>query len=153
MAQDKVQELEILIRAKYPILYILSAEERRVEEMLRQVAGGRRKKLIGWTVTEGIQDLTLPKASPLNTEARDPLQALDYIAASKEAAIFILKDFHSYIDDSRLPLDPERALTIRRLRDVANDLKESRKTLVLLSPVCVIPTELATDITLLDFSH
>lgn len=153
MAQDKVQELETLIRAKYPILYILSAEERRVEEILRHVAGLRNKKLLGWTVTEGIQDLSLAKPSVVDTNAREPLQVLDHIAASKEAAIFVLKDFHSYIADTRLPLEPERALLIRRLRDVANELKESRKTLVLLSPVYSVPTELEKDITLLDYSH
>ncbi len=153
MTPNKVQELEVLIRAKYPILYIRSAEERRVEEMLREVAGRRRKKLFGWTATEGIQDLTLPKPSEVDKEARDPLQALDHIAASKEVGIFVLKDFHSYIDDSRLPLDPERAIVIRRLRDVANDLKESRKTLVLLSPVHVVPADLEKDVTLLDYSQ
>ena len=31
-------ELEVLIRAKYPLIYLLSWEERRVEVMLRQVA-------------------------------------------------------------------------------------------------------------------
>ncbi len=153
MVQNKVQELETLIRAKYPILYICSAEERRVEELLRQVAGRRRKKLLGWTVTEGIQDLTLPKASEVDKEARDALQVLDHIASSKEAAIFLLKDFHPYIDDSRLPLDPERATVIRRLRDVANELKESRKTLVLLSPLHVVPADLEKDVTLLDYSQ
>jgi SpoVK/Ycf46/Vps4 family AAA+-type ATPase len=153
MAQDKIQELDTLIRAKYPILYILSSEERRIEELLRQVASLRRKKLFGWTVTEGIQDFSLPQPTVVDGNAREPLQALDYIADSKESAIFVLKDFHSYIDDSRLPLDGERALIIRRVRDVTNELKESRKTLVLLSPIFTMPVELEKDITMLDYSY
>ena len=153
MAPNKIQELDILIRAKYPILYILSSEERRVEELLRHVAGMRRKRLFSWTVTEGIQDISLPKPVVVDRKAREPLQVLDHIAFSKESAIFILKDFHSYIDDSRLPLDSERALAIRRLRDVANELKESRKTLVLLSPIHRVSIELEKDIPLLNYSH
>ena len=35
---QRVDELNILTRAKYPILYIVSWEERRIEDMLRQVA-------------------------------------------------------------------------------------------------------------------
>jgi len=153
MAPHKIQELDVLIRAKYPILYIMSSEERRIEDLLRHVAGMRRKRLFSWTVTEGIQDLSLPKAVVVEGKTRDPLQVLDYIASSKESALFVLKDFHSYIDHSRMPLDPERALIIRRLRDVANELKESRKTLVLLSPVHTVPVELEKDITLLDYSQ
>jgi len=44
-----VAELNILTRAKYPIIYIVCWEERRIEDMLRQVALDRRKKLYGWT--------------------------------------------------------------------------------------------------------
>ncbi len=153
MLHDKVRELETLIRAKYPLLYILSAEEQRVEALLRQVAGERGKKLLGWTVTDGIQDLASAKSVVLEPMVRDPIAVLDWIADSDENAIFILKDFHSYMDDTRQPVDPDRALVIRRLRDVVNALKESRKTVVLLSPVCVLPTDLEKDITVLDYSR
>ncbi len=150
MAEQSASELEILIRAKYPILYILSSEERRVEDLLRQVAARRHKRLLGWTVTVGFEDISTPRATPVAPNVRDPLRALDYIAEASEPAIFVLKDFHPYLDTQRLPL--ENAVTVRRLRDLAADLKESRKTLVLLSPVVVIPPELEKDITLLDYS-
>jgi SpoVK/Ycf46/Vps4 family AAA+-type ATPase len=150
---DKVRELETLIRAKYPLLYILSAEEQRVESLLRQVAAHRSKRLFGWTVTEGLQDWAGSKAVIVDAKMQDPLVILDWIADSDENAIFVLKDFHSYMDDTRQPLDAERALVIRRLRDVVNALKESRKTMVLLSPVVVIPSDLEKDITLLDYSR
>ncbi len=145
-----VSELETLIRAKYPLLYILSSEERRVEDMLRQVATRRHKRLLGWTVTCGFLDLSTPRATPVAANVRDPLRALDYVADADEPAIFVLKDFHPYLDTARLPV--ENAVTVRRLRDLAADLKESRKTLVLLSPVVVIPPELEKDVTLLDYS-
>jgi len=54
---QRVDELNILTRAKYPIIYIVSWEERRIEDMLRQVAIDRRKKLYGWTLTDGITRL------------------------------------------------------------------------------------------------
>src|SRR5512133_2057526 len=51
------EELNILIRAKYPILYIVSWEERRIENLLLTVAEQRRKKLYSWTLTRGMLPL------------------------------------------------------------------------------------------------
>lgn len=147
---QRVEELNTLTRAKYPIIYIVSWEERRVEDMLRQVAIDRRKKLYGWTLTNGIAPLDLMQAPPLNPTTRDPMKALDFVAQSQESAIFVLKDFHPFLDDSRG--GPDHPMIIRRLRDITNDLKESRKTLVILSPVLRFPADLEKEITVLDYS-
>lgn len=146
----RVDELNTLTRAKYPIIYIVSWEERRIEDMLRQVAIERRKKLYGWTLTNGIAPLDLMEATSIDPSTKDPLKALDFVAYSQESAIFVLKDFHPFLDDSRGSLD--HPMIIRRLRDITNDLKASRKTLVILSPTLRFPTDLEKDITVLDYS-
>ncbi len=147
---QRLDELNILTRAKYPIIYIVSWEERRIEDMLRQVAIDRRKKLYGWTLTDGITPLDLVQANTVDPTTRDPLNALDFMARSQEAAIFVLKDFHPYLDEARG--GPDHPVIIRRLRDITNQLKESRKTLIILSPILRIPTDLEKDITVLDYS-
>jgi len=147
---QRVDELNILTRAKYPILYIVSWEERRIEDMLRQVAIDRRKKLYGWTLTDGIAPLDLVQANSVDPSTRDPLNALDFVAMSQEAAIFVLKDFHPYLDNVRG--GPDHPVILRRLRDITNQLKESRKTLIILSPILRIPTDLEKDVTVLDYS-
>ncbi len=146
----RVDELNILTRAKYPIIYIVSWEERRIEDMLREVAISRRKKLYGWTLTNGIAPLDVVQDQPIDPATRDPLNALDFMAQSQEAAIFVLKDFHPYLDDSRG--GPDHPVIIRRLRDITNQLKESRKTLIILSPLLRFPADLEKDITVLDYS-
>jgi AAA+ superfamily predicted ATPase len=147
---QRLDELNTLTRAKYPIIYIISWEERRIEEMLRQVAVGRRKKLYGWTLTNGIVPLDVVQTHPVDPSTRDPLHALDFVAYSEEAAIFVLKDFHPFLDDSRG--GPDHPIIIRRLRDITNQLKESRKTLIMLSPMLRIPNDLEKEITVLDYS-
>jgi ATP-dependent 26S proteasome regulatory subunit len=146
----RVDELNILTRAKYPIIYIVSWEERRIEDMLREVAISRRKKLYGWTLTNGITPLDMVQDQPVDPATRDPLNALDFMAQSQEAAIFVLKDFHPYLDDSRG--GPDHPVIIRRLRDITNQLKESRKTLIILSPLLRFPADLEKEITVLDYS-
>ena len=147
---QRVDELNTLTRAKYPIIYIVSWEERRIEDILREVAISRRKKLYGWTLTNGIAPLDLVQAHSVDPATRDPLHALDFIAQSQEAAIFVLKDFHPFLDDTRGGID--HPVVIRRLRDITNELKESRKTLIILSPTLRIPADLEKDITVLDYS-
>lgn len=146
---NRESELNILVRAKYPILYIVSWEERRIENILQRVAAERRKKLYGWTLTDGIRPLDDFGISPINTDTRHPLRALDHIAASQESAIFVLKDFHPFLNDQYPTTD--QPVIVRKLRDITNHLKESRKTLIVLSPVLHFPPELEKDITVLNY--
>ena len=56
---DAAREIEVLIRAKYPILYVVSWEEARVEESVRGVCEKLKRTLHTWSVTQG----TLRRAS------------------------------------------------------------------------------------------
>jgi len=151
MSESKEETLELLIRAKYPILYIVSSEERRIEDLLRLVADRRKgRRLFSWTLTDGITDISTASPTVVDGGASDPLRALDVVVNTKDAAIFVLKDFHPFLDTSRSPI--ENALIVRKLRDTVHRLKGSYKTLIFLSPVLVFPPELEKDITILDYS-
>lgn len=126
-------ELETLIRARYPIIYVVSWEERRVEETLREIAQRRGKKMLLWTYTTGMAG---------NVASRDPLAALDYIMGAPDQTVFVLKDFHPFIND---------VAVTRRLRDLVHLLKTSYKTLVLLSPLLKLPPELEKEVTVVDY--
>jgi len=139
MAQSAVDtELETLIRARYPIIYVVSWEEKRVEDALRAITKARGKKMYQWTVTQGMV------LNPANRDevTRDPLAALDFVLESRDQAVFLLKDFHPFLNDTAL---------VRRLRDLTYALKTSYKTLVLLSPVLKLPPELEKEITVVDY--
>jgi SpoVK/Ycf46/Vps4 family AAA+-type ATPase len=142
-------ELETLVRAKYSLIYLLSWEERRVEAMLRRVAASRKKRLYAWTVTDGILAIDTVRPTAVNPNATSPLKALEHIAQSRESAIFVLKDLHLFWQDMRLP---ESVILVRKLRDLVDPLKESAKTVIMLSPVLRCPVELDKDITILDCS-
>ena len=132
-------ELETLIRARYPLIYVVSWEEKRVEDALRALTQARGKKMYQWTVTQGMV------LNPANRDegTRDPFAALDFIMQSRDQAVFLLKDFHPYLNDVAL---------VRRLRDLTYALKTSYKTLVMLSPILKLPAELEKEITVLDYA-
>ncbi len=69
--------------------------------------------------------------------------ALDQVIEQVEPAIFLFKDFHPFLTKSNF------AVT-RKLKEIALHLKNSFKTIVLVSSVLEIPVELEKEITLLN---
>ena len=133
------QELETLIRARYPLIYVVSWEERRVEEALRAISSNRGKRMWVWSVTQGLVNSPTGK----DTKTRAPMAALDVIEASNDPAVYVLKDFHAFITDTEIT---------RRLRDLTYALKTSYKTVIILGPTLKLPSELEKDITVVDYA-
>jgi len=152
MLTDQAKELELLIKARYPLLYIVSWDERRVEEMLRDVAAQRQKRLFAWTVTQGIFALDTLQPTPVDPAAVNPMRALACVSESREPAIYLFKDFHPFLLQNFMGDGPTEAIQIvRKLRDLARELKRSEKTLVFLSPLLRLPPELEKEVSVLDF--
>ena len=153
MLTDQTQELELLIKARYPIIYIISWDERRIEEMLRNIAAQRRKRLFAWTVTEGIVAIDTLQPTPVDPTAVSPMRALEHVAESRDTALFLFKDFHKflvqdYIGDGYA----DNVRIVRKLRDLSQTLKTSAKTLLFLSPLLRLPPELEKEVSVLDFA-
>ncbi|MBI2947610.1 MAG: AAA family ATPase [Verrucomicrobia bacterium] len=143
---DLGQEIETLIRARYPILYLVSSEETRVLDLLSSIAQRRQKKLFDWSCSTGIvpAGISIQVAKHRTAASKDPLVALDHVIDQVEPAIFAFKDFHPFLTKAN-------SAVIRKLREIAQHLKNSHKTIVLVSPVVEIPVELEKEITLLNF--
>lgn len=135
------EEFALLLRACYPLLYIPTAEEERLEKAIATVARqvGNRNVYI-WDFVDGYQE------NPNNTGygKRNPLQALEFIEKlpEKVGGIFILRDFQRFLEDISIS---------RKLRNLARSLKSQPKNLVIISPQIAIPPELTEVLTVVDF--
>ena len=138
-------EIETLIRARYPILYVISSEEMRVQQLVVDIAKKRSKKVFEWSYSTGIvpAGTSIQSQKHRNAATKDPLMALDQVIEQVEPAIFIFKDFHPFLTKNNF------AVT-RKLKEIALHLKNSFKTILLVSPVLEIPTELEKEITVLN---
>ncbi|MBS1704692.1 MAG: AAA family ATPase [Armatimonadetes bacterium] len=138
---DAAHEIEILIRAKFSVIYVTTWEETRVEASLTEIATKLNRKLYTWSVTQGMRPAL---ASPRPDAAKLPseLEVLAQIHEAPEQTIFLIKDFHPYLRDSRV---------VRLLRDLAEKLRGKAQTLVLVSPTLTLPTELEKDVTVLEY--
>jgi SpoVK/Ycf46/Vps4 family AAA+-type ATPase len=137
------QEIEVLIRAKYPILYIVSWEERRVEDAVQKVCSGLNRTLHTWSITQGMRPPVNRSTGPVKpTQLPGELEALALVHESPDYTVFLLKDFHPYMKDYRV---------IRLLRDLAVRMRGRAQTLILTGPSLSLPTDLEKDVTVVDF--
>lgn len=135
------EEFELLLRACYPLIYIPTTEEERVEAAIANCARrvGHRAVYI-WDFVDGYQDN--PNNEGLGR--RNPLQALEFLEQlpDKSGGVFILRDFHRFLEDVSIA---------RKLRNLARRLKSQAKNIIIISPEVEIPPELTEVLTVVDF--
>ena len=146
MTHDFSTEIETLIRARYPILYVVSNEEMRVQNVVVEIARKRQKKVFEWSFSTGIvpAGTSIQSHKTRSAATKDPLMALDQVIEQVEPAIFIFKDFHPFLTKNNFAI-------VRKLKEIALYLKNSFKTIILVSPTIEIPTELEKEITVLNY--
>jgi len=149
---DLIKELSDHIRARYPVLYLVTGEEARAMTALAEVAAVTGKSMWVWSASDGLVDpkgaeIKDPKGEPIVS----PLKALRYALRSQERALFVFKDLHLFFEDP-MPAYLVDPLQVRRiLRDIAIAFRTSYKSLVLVSPLLRVPHELEKEITVFDF--
>ncbi|AFZ48779.1 AAA ATPase central domain protein [Cyanobacterium stanieri PCC 7202] len=135
------REFSLLLRACYPLIYISSSEEERVEKAIASITEtmGNRHTYI-WDFVDGYQD------NPNNTNfgKRNPLQALEFLEKlpSNTGGVFILRDFQRFLEDISIS---------RKLRNLARKLKAQPKNIVIIADEVNLPAELREVFTVVDF--
>lgn len=143
--QSIVEQLDLMLRARYPLIYIVGAEEEPVETVLIQAAARStpQRELYFWDIVRGWNDNN-------GADKGSPIAALGRIAkASGDApAIYVLRDLHPIL---KAPLQPGHVPIIREIKTLARELKRSRKTLVLTSHSLDVPPDFIEEMTVIDF--
>lgn len=134
-------EFELLLRARYPLIYIPTLEEERVEAAIATVARNQGNRAVyTWDFVDGYQG----NPNDAGFGRRNPLQALELVEKlpATAPAILILRDYHRFLEDVAIA---------RKLRNLARLLKSQPKNLVLLAPELAIPPDLREVLTILEF--
>src|SRR6185312_6704854 len=127
-------EIEDLIKARYSLIWVTSPEETRVEESLKRLCVEREMRLEVWSITEGFKTIANGQGT---RDVKDPMKAIDHVIRAEGRALFVLRDFHPFLKEPAV---------VRRLRDAATELRKTKKSLLVLSPVTKIPPELEKSI-------
>ncbi|WP_421658609.1 AAA family ATPase [Leptothermofonsia sp. ETS-13] len=136
------EELSILIQAQYPLIYLVTSEEERAEQVIAGIAQAKpQRKVFVWTVTHGIVEYGQPRnITQHNTVS--PEAAIEWVTRQREPGLFVFKDLHHFYS----------APVIRWLRDAIASFKGTQKNIILMSPVQEIPIDLEKEVAVLDFA-
>ncbi|MEH1821030.1 MAG: AAA family ATPase [Nostoc sp.] len=135
------EEFKLLLRARYPLIYIPTYEEERVEAAIREEATNQgNRPVYTWDFVDGYQG----NPNDVGFGRRNPLQALEFIEKlpASAPAVLILRDYHRFLDDVAIA---------RKLRNLSRLLKSQPKNIVLLSPRIAIPDDLTEVLTVVEF--
>ena len=136
-----LNEFVLLLKARYPIIYISTYEEERLEYIIKYCT----KKYVSrtyysWDFVNGYQ------GNPNDTgfAAKNPLEALELIEklTPETASAFVLKDYDNFLKDLSI---------IRKLKNLSRSLKTQPKNIIIISPEVNIPDTLREFVTLIEF--
>jgi SpoVK/Ycf46/Vps4 family AAA+-type ATPase len=134
-------ELALFLKARYPIIYINTIEEDRVEYTIRKnIKTNLNRSIYSWDFVDGYTN------NPNNEgfAKRNPLQALELVERlnAETPALFLLKDFNRFLTDLSIS---------RKLRNISRILKLQPKTIIIVGSDLNIPKELQDLITVVQF--
>jgi len=134
---DRRQDLEIMLRSRAPIIVIETQDEARVLEVLRSISirssSSEYLPLFRWTVTDGLQRLDIDLEPQLINSA--PTDVLKHIRAVSKPGIFVLLDFHPFLEDP---------VHVRLIKDICIHYRDVARQLVFISHKVSLPHELET---------
>jgi ATP-dependent 26S proteasome regulatory subunit len=134
-------ELTLLLKARYPIIYITTLEEDRVEYIIRKsIKTNFNRSIYSWDFIDGYTN----NPNKEGFAKRNPVQALELIERLRPQtpALFLLKDFNRFLTDISIS---------RKLKNITRILKLQPKTILIIGSELNIPKELYDLITILQF--
>ena len=142
---DGRHDLELILRSRTPIVVIESKDEQRMLRLLKSITLERAREaytpLFRWTITDGLQRLDIAlEPQALNSE---PTDVLKHIRAVSKPGIYVLLDFHPFLDDP---------VHVRLLKDICLRSREVHRQIVLISHEVRIPSELESFCARLDMA-
>jgi ATP-dependent 26S proteasome regulatory subunit len=145
-APKQMSEIEVLIRARYPLIYVITWEEQRLLKHVMKIGARLGKSVFEWSVTTGLvpAGTSIQSQKHKDTATQDPLVALDNVIEHVEPALYVFKDFHPFLKGQNMSV-------IRRLREVSSSMQNTYKTIIIVSPIFELPAELEKDLTVVDF--
>ncbi|KPK01264.1 MAG: AAA family ATPase, partial [Nitrospira bacterium SG8_35_4] len=136
-----IENLDIALRARFSLIGIKSHEEERLLETIKHLCDKSSRQCYLWDHADYFQCLTASSTAP--PAANNPLSALENISKIEGEAVVVLRDFHQCLQS--------QPRIIRKLRTLSQQLKYTRKTIIITYPVSSVPEELQDAVVEIEF--
>lgn len=156
-SQEIAADLAALLRARNPIIWIVSKEEARVERYLVEAAASAGYVARTWDVAQGPREIDGKQISYGDGDPTGMLGAIDTCArggggfeqSKPQRNVWIMRDLPPWLGG------PAGAATLRMLRNLARFLpttaRDRAQAIVVLSPSGDVPPELANHATVIEW--
>jgi len=135
---DFADNFSLLLRSRYPVIYVATYEEERLEQAIADIAKTLGRTIYLWDFVEGYT------ANPTDASfgKRNPLQALEFVDKISQPALFLLRDFDRFLEDVAIA---------RKLKNLSRRLKEIPQNIILVATQINIPAPLQEILTVAEF--
>lgn len=133
------RELDTYLRARFPLVVLVTSEEERALQMIRAVCEKSKRNAVSWDLAEGFQPL-FGNISP--GTAKDPMTLLEQLDKFEGELLAVLKDFHDCWSNPQLK---------RKIRGLAQRLKFTKKSMLVITPSAKLPDELKDEAVVVEF--
>jgi SpoVK/Ycf46/Vps4 family AAA+-type ATPase len=129
------EELTLLIKSKYPVIFVESIDEEYVIDELLQIASSLGLIFYQWSVTTGLrrghQDNSYYQTGDPEKMIRTVFSLIK--SDGSESGLFALKDFDKHL---------ENTLVLRLFKDLMNRIRNSKNTVVIIGPEYRLPKDI-----------
>ena len=129
---NDLHDLELVIKSHVPVLLVETREEKRVLELFTRLALKLSLPLFEWSVTEGLGRSEVDFGKMTGTT--EPTEVLRHIKSTHKAGLFVLLDFHPYLQDP---------VHVRLIKEIAQSHEDVPRTIILVSHAISTPPEIS----------
>lgn len=150
-SQEAAADVAALLRARNPLLWIVTREEARVEASLFEAAASANYIARTWDVAQGVAELDgTPQPGIGSADPGDTLKVIqDRAMNGNERAVWFMRDLPVWLNGLT------GASTCRMLRNLARMLpgcpREKAQAIIVLSPSADLPPELSNHATVIEW--
>lgn len=130
-ATDIVRDLELLVQSRYALIFLVTDEDARADDVMRYVASDTNLPLFNWTPTKGLRRAGIDQSA---YETAPPAKALAFIEASRLPALYHMHGLADSLGDAGL---------VAKLKDAAMSFGAASGAIVISGPPMDIPAAVA----------
>jgi hypothetical protein len=129
-----LQDLALIIESHIPLVVLETHDEHHALNLLTRVALKTGRGLCSWSITQGLQNAILELAPDAGADPEEPLDLLRAIKRTSTPSIFIVFDFHPYMQGN--------PAIVRHIKDIALAYGRLAHTIIFVSHELELPAEI-----------
>jgi SpoVK/Ycf46/Vps4 family AAA+-type ATPase len=134
-------ELSLLVKSKYPVIFFESLDENHAIVQLKALADELDLIFYHWSLTDGLRRGDNKDPYYQSKEPTYMMHTVKFLTNPPEGeeippGLFVLKDFERHL---------ENVLVLRLFKDVINNIRNTKNTIVILAPEYKLPKDIESD--------